>query len=884
MFGRAEESSAADPAVTGGGPTPPDQAAPVAEETAPAAASIPPIDQEGGFEALLRAADQPRVDEEPEEAGGFHWNLTPGVQPVRGAAEAPVSEAAMAVAPEPVAPEPVAPEPTTPTTPTAPGAFEAPSFAASLRMPQPPGAQHEDRPAENAPGEGAATERSAVQPPVDEQPSPATTEDASDDADQRGHGLAALLGLGPAADDTPPKWSVIGDTTGIIPLPRDAVRPRGGAQQPPASDGLTTDMPAGVFVPPFASEPVVPPVAPVPPAVTTPSAPAVPPAFAAHNEPPAAAEPVLPPPPASHIFEPTGGADVPTAQLNTAEIAALLADTGTGSAAGADTASTSAGIAADDAASAPVGSAVADVAPVGVTADAAPSVDALPRPGADATQPVEAASNLQPDDAIAETVDAGPAFEPFAATDIADAGAPDEVATGPGPDAFAPNGEDDEEDGLALLFGDTVSEQETDHGEVAGDHATDVSGGEEPAADSLAVAPLVAAPASGDPGPGSATPATPTEPSGIDAILFPTDDETTTGTDEPDADEPGAYEPGANEPGAAGEGPQAQGTAAAEGVPPLTAPTPVFDFDAPTIAFSTQPDADEAAAPRAEEPPRAAAHAASSLSHSVPPGETQPSRPVAGAGSDTVSATAAGVAARTAAGSPFTATAAAGSGGGAAASATSTTTSGPRGPFDLKEHRLLFAIAGGLAILLVLVGLFALGTRLPSMFGAAAPAVPAASAPSSAKPSATPTPTPTPTPTVTPKPAAPAAAGEQKWDALGGGECIQPFTTPWAETFTVVDCATPHAAQMVWTDVLSADLAAPYPGADALAQQIGALCTAPGVIDLDAGAQYTGLQVQGSFPATDQQWAAGQRSYYCFASRSTGEPLTSSVAGGGPTG
>jgi hypothetical protein len=124
----------------------------------------------------------------------------------------------------------------------------------------------------------------------------------------------------------------------------------------------------------------------------------------------------------------------------------------------------------------------------------------------------------------------------------------------------------------------------------------------------------------------------------------------------------------------------------------------------------------------------------------------------------------------------------------------------------------------------------------------------------------------------------------QKWDALGGGECIQPFTTPWAETFTVVDCATPHAAQMVWTDVLSADPAAPYPGADALAQQIGALCTAPGVIDLAAGAEYTGLQVQGSFPATDQQWRDGQRSYYCFASRSTGEPLTTSVAGGGPTG
>jgi len=53
--------------------------------------------------------------------------------------------------------------------------------------------------------------------------------------------------------------------------------------------------------------------------------------------------------------------------------------------------------------------------------------------------------------------------------------------------------------------------------------------------------------------------------------------------------------------------------------------------------------------------------------------------------------------------------------------------------------------------------------------------------------------------------------------------------------------------------------------------------------DLTAAAAYPDLQVQGSFPATEAQWKSGQRSYYCFANRSSGQPLTSSVAGPGPT-
>ena len=208
---------------------------------------------------------------------------------------------------------------------------------------------------------------------------------------------------------------------------------------------------------------------------------------------------------------------------------------------------------------------------------------------------------------------------------------------------------------------------------------------------------------------------------------------------------------------------------------------------------------------------------------------------------------------------------------------------GPAGPglWGSRNNRILFSLAGALAVVLVLIGLFALGTRIPSLFRAAQPA-PVSTASRPASPSPKPTPTPTPTPTVTPKPAAAVGPGVHPWDTLGGGECIQPFSNVWAQEFTVVDCATPHAAQLVYTNLLSADPAAPYPGVDALAQQIPGLCTAGGVIDLAAAAAYPDLQVVGSYPATEQQWKDGQRSYYCFANRSGGEPLTSSVAGPGP--
>ena len=186
-------------------------------------------------------------------------------------------------------------------------------------------------------------------------------------------------------------------------------------------------------------------------------------------------------------------------------------------------------------------------------------------------------------------------------------------------------------------------------------------------------------------------------------------------------------------------------------------------------------------------------------------------------------------------------------------------------------------------LVLVLVGLFFLGTRIPGLVAGPA-TVPTATPSASAAASETPTATAEPAPETTPEaPAAPAAGplapGTYDWKQLAGGECLEPYTNPWAEEFTVVDCATPHAAQMVKKAPVSEDPAAAFPGEAAIAGQISLLCSAPGVLDLAAAGALNDVQVQGSYPVTAEQWAAGERSYYCFVSRSSAQPITGSLAG-----
>ncbi|TFC88688.1 hypothetical protein E3O67_07940 [Cryobacterium sp. TMT3-29-2] len=191
------------------------------------------------------------------------------------------------------------------------------------------------------------------------------------------------------------------------------------------------------------------------------------------------------------------------------------------------------------------------------------------------------------------------------------------------------------------------------------------------------------------------------------------------------------------------------------------------------------------------------------------------------------------------------------------------------------KPRLRIWIAGGLVLVLALAALFFLGQ---SLVGGDATPVAVSTSSTAPAPSATPSTAPlAPAEATGPQP-----VGDHPWDTLFGGECLQPYVSPWEDEFTVADCAAPHAAQLVYRGLFAGDTAAPFPGEAELAGQINLLCSATGVIDLAAASAYDDVQVQGSYPITEKQWFEGARYYYCFVSRASGEPLTASVAGPGP--
>lgn len=183
-----------------------------------------------------------------------------------------------------------------------------------------------------------------------------------------------------------------------------------------------------------------------------------------------------------------------------------------------------------------------------------------------------------------------------------------------------------------------------------------------------------------------------------------------------------------------------------------------------------------------------------------------------------------------------------------------------------RPQKVLLWIAGSLVAVLALLALFLLGTRLTDLLGPA--------------PAVVVTPSDTPTPTPTALPLGPVDPGDYDWDELLGGECLDPYNGPWAEEFTVVDCAEPHPAQLAIRGVFGPDdgFLTPYPGIEALQSQVNLLCTAPTVIDYATANAYTDIQFEASFAATEDDWADGNRDYYCFLSRASGGPITGSIA------
>jgi hypothetical protein len=195
-----------------------------------------------------------------------------------------------------------------------------------------------------------------------------------------------------------------------------------------------------------------------------------------------------------------------------------------------------------------------------------------------------------------------------------------------------------------------------------------------------------------------------------------------------------------------------------------------------------------------------------------------------------------------------------------------TAPAGPSGPAPgvSRVQRVLLIVLGSALAVLALVALFFLGTRLPDLLGPS---------PTVAGPSGT------PSPSVSPSIAlGPVAPGEYTWDELLGGECLDPFEGAWEETYTVVDCVDPHPAQMVHRGVIpdpaqAIDL---YPGEEALQTQALAFCRGPGIFDPATAGVLIDAVVEASYP-TEEVWADGGRDYFCFVTRSSGEPISGSL-------
>lgn len=136
------------------------------------------------------------------------------------------------------------------------------------------------------------------------------------------------------------------------------------------------------------------------------------------------------------------------------------------------------------------------------------------------------------------------------------------------------------------------------------------------------------------------------------------------------------------------------------------------------------------------------------------------------------------------------------------------------------------------------------------------------------------------TPTLPTIAVSPRPAGVWSWDELNGGECIEPYTGPTQDSFTVVDCDTPHSAQLVRVGDLRKDASMPiYPGDQAIGPVAMGACYTSGIIKASAYATYPTLSTDAHYPTSQTQWNKGDTFYYCFAHTNPVAPITGSVAG-----
>lgn len=123
----------------------------------------------------------------------------------------------------------------------------------------------------------------------------------------------------------------------------------------------------------------------------------------------------------------------------------------------------------------------------------------------------------------------------------------------------------------------------------------------------------------------------------------------------------------------------------------------------------------------------------------------------------------------------------------------------------------------------------------------------------------------------------PREPGEWLWNELRGGECVQGFDSPFAESFTVVPCSSGHQAELAKVHVVSRDETAEFPGEEALLSQAKQVCDVEGSLNRVEIQNYSDLVVQYSYPVDATRWSESDRYIYCFVTRQSGGTLTSSL-------
>ncbi|MGG5170682.1 septum formation family protein [Pseudarthrobacter sp. J1738] len=127
-----------------------------------------------------------------------------------------------------------------------------------------------------------------------------------------------------------------------------------------------------------------------------------------------------------------------------------------------------------------------------------------------------------------------------------------------------------------------------------------------------------------------------------------------------------------------------------------------------------------------------------------------------------------------------------------------------------------------------------------------------------------------PSPSGTPSPTTTASAQTVSPLDLTLGQCFKDYDPQASET-TVVDCKTPHSAQLV--GVFFYEDKAEYPGTTELRSKGRELC---GGVNMNSEANNFTLKQNNVYPS-EGSWSKGDRRVDCFASVDTGNALTSSL-------